>query len=282
MSAAPPPHKTGTVKSQDVEIFYRAFGRPGRTPVVILHGLSYFSYDWIEIAAALADNREVVALDMRGFGNSTWSPSKSYKVQNFAADILAVMDKLGWTQAVLVGHSMGGRNCTYTAAAHPDRVAKLVLVDFSPTNAKAGSQRVTNTIVDMTLPFKSLDEAMSYFKVDPKNATDRQRARFEAYLMPHDGGLIPRRDLVFKENFRRIRDEGMKPDHGADLWECLGKVQCPTLVLRGRSSDMFAPETVDKVKATNKNITLVEVDGGHNIPGENPEGLKQAVKKFLD
>ena len=282
MPATLPPHKTGTVKSGDVEIFYRAFGAPGKTPVVILHGLSYFSYDWIDIAAALASDREVVAIDMRGFGNSTWSPSQSYKVQNFAADILAVMDRFGWKQAVLVGHSMGGRNCTYTASAHPDRVARLVLVDFSPSNAKAGSQRVTNTIVDMPKTFKSIDEAMSYFKVDPKTASDKVRARFEAYLMPHEGGLIPRRDLYFRENFRKIRDEGLKPNHGADLWECLGKVQCPTLVLRGKSSDMFAPETVDKVKATNPKITLVEVDGGHNIPGENPEGLKQAVKNFLD
>jgi pimeloyl-ACP methyl ester carboxylesterase len=282
MSVTLPPHKTGTVKSQDVEIFFRAFGRPGKTPVVILHGLSYFSYDWIDIADALSADREVVAIDMRGFGNSSWSPSKAYKVQNFAADILAVMDKFGWKQAVLVGHSMGGRNCTYTASAHPDRIAKLVLVDFSPTNAKAGSARVTNTIVDMTLPFKSVDDAMRYFKVDPKTASDRVRARFEAYLMPHEGGLIPRRDLFFKENFRRIRDEGLKPDHGADLWQCLGKVQCPILVLRGKSSDMFPPENVDKVKATNAKATVVEVDGGHNIPGENPEGLKQAVKKFLD
>jgi pimeloyl-ACP methyl ester carboxylesterase len=282
MPVALPPHKTGTVKSQDVEIFYRAFGKPGKTPMVILHGLSYFSYDWIDIADALADNREVVAIDMRGFGNSSWSPSKSYKVQNFAADILAVMDDAGWKQAVLMGHSMGGRNCTYAAATHPGRVARLVLVDFSPTNAKAGSHRVTNIIADMKLPFKSVDDAMSYFKIDPRKATDRQRARFEAYLMPFEGGVIPRRDLAFKENFRKIRDEGMKQDHGADLWECLAKVQCPTLVLRGRSSDMFAPETVDKVKAANKNITLVEVDGGHNIPGENPEGLKQAVKNFLD
>ena len=194
-------------------------------------------------------DREVVAIDMRGFGNSSWSPSQSYKVQNFAADILAVMDKFGWKQAVLVGHSMGGRNCTYTASAHPDRVARLVLVDFSPSNAKAGSQRVTNTIVDMPKTFKSVDDAMAYFKVDAKTAYDKVRARFEAYLMPHEGGLIPRRDLFFRENFRKIRDEGLKPDHGADLWECLGKVQCPTLVLRGKSSDMFAPENVDKVKA---------------------------------
>ena len=277
-----PPHETGTVKSEDVEVFYRAFGQPGKTPVLILHGLSYFSYDWIEIADALATDRQVVAIDMRGFGNSTWSPSRSYKVQNFAADIMVVMDHFGWKQAVLIGHSMGGRNCTYTASAYPDRIARLVLVDFSPTNAKAGSQRVTNTIVDMPLPFKSVDDAMRYFKVDPKTASDKVRARFEAYLMPQEGGLIPRRDLHFKENFRKIRDEGMKQDHGADLWECLGRVQCPTLVLRGKSSDMFAPETVDKVKSTNPKITLVEVDGGHNIPGENPEGLKQAVKSFLD
>ena len=282
MSVTLPRHKTGTVKSEDVEIFYRAFGRPGKQPILILHGLSFFSYDWIEIADALAGDHEVVAIDMRGFGNSTWSPSKSYKVQNFAADILAVMDKFGWKKAILVGHSMGGRNCTYTAAAHPGRVAKLVLVDFSPTNAKAGTQRVTNTIVDMPKTFKSVDEALAYFKVDPKSASDKVRARFEAYLMPHDGGLIPRRDLTFRENFRKIRDEGMKQDHGADLWDCLARVQCPTLVLRGKASDMFAAETVDKVKATNPKITLVEIAGGHNLPGENPDGLKQAVKSFLD
>jgi pimeloyl-ACP methyl ester carboxylesterase len=282
MTVVLPRHKTGTVKSEDVEIFYRAFGNAGKMPILIVHGLSYFSYDWIEIADALAADREVVAIDMRGFGNSSWSPSKSYKVQNFAADILAVMDNFGWKKATLVGHSMGGRNCTYTASAHPDRIAKLVLVDFSPTNAKAGSQRVTNTIVDMPKTFKDVDDAMAYFKVDPKTATDKQRARYEAYLMPDEGGLIVRRDLTFRENFRKIRDEGMKQDHGADLWECLAAVKCPTLVLRGKVSDMFAPETVEKVRATNQKITLVEIDGGHNIPGENPDGLKRAIKSFLD
>ena len=282
MPVALAPHRTGTVKSGDVEIFFRAFGQPGKTPILILHGLSYFSYDWIEIADALATDREVVAIDMRGFGNSTWSPSKAYKVQNFAADILAVMDAFGWKQAVLMGHSMGGRNCTYTASAHPDRVARLILVDYSPTNAKAGSQRVTNTLVDMPATFRSVDDAMAYFKVDPKSASDRVRARFEAYLMPHEGGLIPRRDLHFRETFRKVRDEGMKPDHGADLWDCLARVQCPTLVLRGKASDMFAPETADKVRATNPRVTLVEINGGHNIPGENPEGLKRAVTSFLE
>ena len=62
-------HETGRVRSGDAEIFYRRFGRPGRTPVLIAHGLSYFSYDWIGPAAGIAVDREVVAIDMRGFAN---------------------------------------------------------------------------------------------------------------------------------------------------------------------------------------------------------------------
>ena len=58
---------------ETLEIFYRRFGRPGRTPVLIVHGLSYFSYDWIGPAAGIAVDREVVAIDMRGFGQSTGS-----------------------------------------------------------------------------------------------------------------------------------------------------------------------------------------------------------------
>lgn len=280
-SQTPPEHDTATVESGDVSIFYRIFGIPGATPILIAHGQSYFSWDWIEIASALAEGREVVAMDMRGFGNSSWSPSKAYKVQDFAADILAIAEARGWDRMILVGHSMGGRNVTYTAAAHPERVEKLVLVDYTPTNAKAGSQRVMNQSVDMPEAFADIDEALRYFGKEPDNVDRKTRTRFENYLMPVEGGVTVRRDTHFKEQFRKMRDEGVKPDHGADLWECLGKIQCPILVLRGKSSDMFAPETVDKVKQTNPNAKVVEVEGGHNIPGDNPDGLIAEVRKFL-
>ena len=61
---------TGRVATGDVNIFYRKFGNPGRTPVLIVHGLSFFSYDWIRPATLIACDREVVAIDMRGFGES--------------------------------------------------------------------------------------------------------------------------------------------------------------------------------------------------------------------
>ena len=280
-----PDHRTGNVDSGDVTIFFRHFGEPGGTPMIVLHGQSYFSYDWIEIADTLARDpgagREIVAMDMRGFGNSTWSASQAYKVQDFAADVLAVADRQGWDRFILAGHSMGGRNATYTASAHPDRVEKLILVDYSPTNAKAGSIRVMNASVDMPASFAGLDEALRYFGMDPATVDAKKRARFDAYLGTFDGNYTVSRDRYFREVFRKTRDEGLKPDHGADLWECLGKVACPILVLRGRQSDLFAPETAEKVRATNANVMLVEVEGGHNIPGDNPAGLIAALRPFL-
>jgi pimeloyl-ACP methyl ester carboxylesterase len=271
-------HRTGTCPSGDVTLFYRRFGAPGRLPILVVHGLSYFSYDWIGVAAELAQDREVVAMDMRGFGDSTWSPARDYGVPTMAGDIVALLDHLGWSRAVLVGHSMGGRNASFCAAHDPARAAGLVLVDYSPENAPAGAQRVTDTIAGQPDVFASVDEAMRYFKVPVDSP---RRARFEAYLRPVPGGVQVKRDLHFRDQFRRARDTGERPKLGVDMWQVLGRIACPTLVIRGAQSDMFAPETVAKVKAANTRIGVVEVDGGHNVAADNPQGFLAALRPFL-
>jgi len=271
-------HRNGTCPSGDVTLFYRRFGALGGTPVLILHGLSFFSYDWIGIASELAAGREVVAMDMRGFGDSTWSPSRDYAVPTMAGDIVALLDHLDWPRAIVVGHSMGGRNASYFAAKNPARVAGLVLVDYSPENAPAGSKRVTDMVAGQPDVFGSVDEAMRHFGV-PKDSP--KRARFEAYLRPVPGGVQVKRDLHFRDQFRRVKETGERPKQGVDMWQVLGELACPTFVVRGAQSDMFAPETVAKVTAANSRISLVEVDGGHNIAGDNPQGFLAAIRPFI-
>src|SRR5882762_294769 len=106
----PVPHQTGWVPSGDVSIHYRKLGAEnrGQTPILIVHGLSYFSYDWLEVGEVLAAEREVVAMDMRGFGDSDWSPQKDYSVPTMAQDIVNVLDHLGWKRALLAGERAGG------------------------------------------------------------------------------------------------------------------------------------------------------------------------------
>jgi pimeloyl-ACP methyl ester carboxylesterase len=109
-----------------------------------------------------------------------------------------------------------------------------------------------------------------------------RRARFEAYLRPVPGGVQVKRDLHFRDQFRRVKETGERPKLGVDMWQVLGELACPALVVRGARSDMFAPETVAKVKAANPRIALVEVDGGHNVAGDNPSGFLAAVRPFLE
>src|SRR5438309_7174209 len=125
-------HSSGRARSGDVSIFYRKLGNRGQSPILIVHGLSYFSWDWLEVGRVLAADREVVAIDMRGFGDSDWSPQKDYSVPTMARDIVNVLEHFAWKPALLVGHSMGGGSTTSVAAKHPGRVAGLARFDPPP------------------------------------------------------------------------------------------------------------------------------------------------------
>jgi pimeloyl-ACP methyl ester carboxylesterase len=248
---------------------------------VIVHGLSYFSYDWIQPASELSEDRLIAAMDMRGFGDSGWS--EDYSVPAFSSDIIALLDHLKWTRAILIGHSMGGRNCTYCAAENPGRIAGLLLVDWAPENAPSGSKRVMETVLGMPETFASIDEAMKYFKIDPDSEQGRlKRPRFEAYLKPVSGGFTIKRDPYFRNQFRRIQETGERPRLGMDLWQLLSRVACPMAILRGLRSDMFTPDMIPKVKAANPRIRLVELDTGHDVAGGDPGGFVHEARTFFN
>src|SRR2546427_12322835 len=264
-------HSTGRARSGDVSIFYRRLGNRALTPILIVHGLSYFSWDWLEVGQVLAAEREVVAMDMRGFGDSDWSAQKDYSVPAMAQDIVNVLDHLGWERALLAGRSMGGRSTTHVAAKHPERVAGLALIDYSPENAPAGSKRVTQTVANTPDKFASIEDAMKYFG-------QSNRARFENYLTP-DFKL--KRDTYFRDQFKKVLQTGERPTLGVDMWQLIGEVRCPILSLRGARSDMYAPETMQKMKAANPHMSVVEVENaGHDIAGDNAAGLLAALRAF--
>jgi esterase len=265
------PHQTGRARSGDLSIHYRRLGNRGKTPIAIVHGLQYFSWDWLPVAQALGAEREVLCMDMRGFGDSDWSREKDYSVPSMAQDIAAVLDHVDWQRVILLGHSMGGRSTTYAAAKYPARIAGLALVDYTPDNAPAGAKRTTEIVGNTPGVFPSLEAARMY--LGPKKPPER----YVHYLE----NLSVKRDPYFRDQFKKVLEGGERPKLGVDMWQSISEVRCPILSVRGRRSDMYAPETVAKMKAANPRLEVVEVDSGHDVAGENEKALVEEIRKWL-
>lgn len=170
--------RTGYVESGDVRLFTRAFGAPGATPILILHGSNYFdSYDWVGVAAGLATDREVVAFDHRGFGKSSWSDAKDYSLDAFMGDILAVSAHFGWERPIVLGHSMSGRLSIFFAANFPEQLSRLIIVDSALGRGNPGSYNVS--VGNAPLVFETVEAAQAHFADranPPRFAHDRERA----------------------------------------------------------------------------------------------------------
>lgn len=276
------PMTSGRVVSADTLIHYRRFGRPGTpTPLLIAHGLSYFSYDWIGIAQELAQEREVVAFDLRGFGDSSWSPSRAYGLRDMSDDIVALLDHLQWPEAALAGHSMGGRVCLVTAAWHPERVRALACLDFAPDVAAAGRRKVAERIGNQPDLFESVEAAMAYHGLHGVAADAPVRRRWEAFLTQEPDGWRLKRDLHFRDSFREALRTGQSAPAGVDLWAMVRALSMPALFVRGADSDMFAAETLDTLRAASAAVRVAEIAGSHALMDDNPQGVVRQLRDFL-
>lgn len=278
-------HETGHIKSGDVRIFYRRFvphaGRKNKMPALVVHGLSYFSYDWIQVAAALSQEREVVAIDLRGFGDSDWSPSRDYNLRTMSNDLNAVLNHFEWSQAALIGHSMGGRICLATAGWQPGRVGALACVDFAPDVAAEGRRQVALRIGNQPDTFDSVDAALDYHGHAGEPQGSPVRKRYESFLQSTGNGFVLKRDLHYRDTFRETLRTGTSRPIGVDLWAMVAGLDMPALFIRASTSDMFVPDTLAKLHDVNPKLQAIEIEGSHDLIGDNPAGLTRALTGFL-
>ena len=90
-----------------------------------------------------------------------------------------------------------------------------------------------------------------------------------------------KRDLHFRDNFKRALETGKSAPVPEFLWPMLTDMKIPTLVIRASESDMFAADTLEKVRSLNPRATVIALTGSHDLAGDNPQGLSQAVNDFL-
>ena len=231
------PHRIGRVESGDVSIFYRAFGSRGATPIVIMHGANYFdSYDWIGVAGALSSDREVVAFDRRGWGESNWSPSKDYSLDAHVSDAMAVVNHMGWSQVIFMGHSASGRVVISAAANFPDKAAKLMILD-SPLGGEPGDPNRPKLGNPPTM-YELVETMMAGFakaSSPPRVGSDRERALHA--LIRLEKGYMLKRDPDNGNTTPQGEGASLPRRAPRTVWQDLAAVKCPTMLVHALRSD---------------------------------------------
>jgi esterase len=254
------------------------WGAPGRPALCFLHGGSAHAHWWDAVAPAFADRYEVIALDQRGHGESDWPPSSTdgtaYATENFVADLVQVMDSLGWKDMTLCGHSMGGHNAMAFAAWHPDRVRQLVVVDSRPTIPPSSLERMHRRGYRGPRRHETLEAALASFRLLPRDtAADPAFLRHLAQM-----GIVER-DGRFLYRFDPATSGYRRP---ADVWALLHRIIAPTLLVRGEHSPVLTRPTVEEMASRIPQARWEEIAGAyHHLVLDRPAEFTVVLESFL-
>ncbi|THD81474.1 alpha/beta fold hydrolase [Aliigemmobacter aestuarii] len=244
---------------------------PAFPPLVIAHGLFGSGRNWGVIARRMAEDREVIAVDMRNHGDSPRRSTHDYP--GMAADLAEVIQTLGG-QADLMGHSMGGKAAMQLALTRPDLIRRLVVADIAPVAYGHDQSRHIDAM--RTLP---LDEVTSRGEADRLLAAavpdDSLRAFFLQSLdLKAEGG--PR----WKLNLDTLEAEMPK----IVGWPgTTGEFPRPALFLTGATSHYVLPEHRPAIMALFPKARFARIPGaGHWLHAEKPREFEETMRAFLN
>jgi pimeloyl-ACP methyl ester carboxylesterase len=244
-------------------------------PTLLLHGIGNYGRYWDFFADAVAGRLRLIATDARGHGESG-KPAEGYAPEQFVTDAVAVLDALKVERALVVGHSMGGTHAIRLAAAHPDRVARLVIVDAGPEPMPEGSERARRLSLGRPERFGDAGEALAYLRRTSPGYSEKVYANRMRWLFREvEGGL------AWRSSRDALAAIMSSPGRG-DLWGALKAVRCPVLLVRGTRSNVLSADVARRMIAALADGRLVELDAGHNVALDRPKELADAVLRFSD
>ena len=252
-------------------------------PVLLMHGGGQTRHAWGSTARTVASRGwRAVSLDLRGHGDSEWALNGDYSFTAYGADCVAVADQLG-RPPVMVGASLGGITALL-AEGNSDRVVSsgLVIVDVTHRANPAGVQRIRDFMHSGIGGFATLEEAADAIaaytphrarRVNPAGLMKVLRQKpdgrwywhWDPRFLDHGRTEVPRRE------FEPLLDAAIR------------NIAVPTLLVRGKLSDVVTEEGVQEFLQQIPGAKLVDVGGAaHMVAGDQNDAFSQAVIEFLE
>jgi pimeloyl-ACP methyl ester carboxylesterase len=257
-----------------VRLHFLESGRPGAPALCFLHGGAAHAHWFDAVTPAFETSFHVVALDQRGHGESEWVDPPAYGTEDFVGDLLGLMATMGWERMTLVGHSMGGHNAMSFAAWHPDRVARLVIVDSRPAIPPDRLEFMHARGRRLPRVHASEDAAVASFRLLP-----RETLADPTFLAHIARAGLTRRNGGWGWRFDPATHGSRQP---VDAWPLLGKITAPTLITRAALSPVLPAEMAERLHTSIPQATLVTIPNAyHHLTLDNPQAFTAALTDFL-
>lgn len=273
---APPPSRFLSLDGMQVHL--RDEGpRTDTVPIVLVHGTSASLHTWDGWAASLRHTRRVIRFDLPGFGLTGPSPDNDYSLTAYTRITVQLLDSLGVSKFAIAGNSLGGEVAWHVAAAVPDRVSALILVDAAgypliskhvPIGFRMARTRGLEWLFTRILPRSVVESSVRSVYGDPSYVTDSLVTRYyELTLREGNRASLPRR-------FAQSRN-------GSDSSR-IATLRLPTLIMWGGRDGLIPPDHAGRFARdiAGSRIALFP-ELGHVPQEEDPAGTAASAAAFL-
>ena len=270
-------------QASGLELVADAAGPADATRVLFLHGSGQSRQSWRRALQETARRGlRGVALDMRGHGDSGWSPDGEYELKVFADDLRQVAQQLGGG-VVLVGASLGGLASLLVSLQEPALVSALVLVDITHRVEEQGARDVIAFMASAPQGFASVEEAAEAVSAYlPHRERPKDTRGLQRNLRLRNGRYHWHWDPAFLSMGRASQSE-FKRDNAEVLEQAARSLRMPTLLIRGGRSEIVSPSLVAEFLRLAPHAEFVDIAGAHHmVAGDANDAFNTSVFSFLE
>lgn len=245
---------------------------PLKPTVVFIHGVLNDHSVWILQSRHFANHGwNVLAIDLPGHGRS--GSKAPTTVQSAAQSIVALLDAVGVSKAILIGHSFGSLIALHAAAEHPSRVSQLVMV------GTAYPMRVSPALLENSL--NAPEKAIHMVNVFSHSTLAPPPSALGPGTWLLGGSKALMRRILASNSRENIFNIGFKACDQYDQGEAaMAKVTCPTLFLLGQKDQMTTPKAAQSLIRLAQDGQVAQVNAGHQLMVEAPEEALSAMLSF--
>ena len=262
-AALNPEMKSLFVSCLDREIHVRTWGNPKNPVLICWHGVSRNGGDFSFLARNLQKDFYILAPDTIGRGFSSWEDDpEKYKIEFYILIIQELIQKLGFEKFAWLGTSMGGTlGYLLAATSFKEKITHLILNDIGPI-LKAQPLIRIGAYLGQQIEFQTFIEFKNYLQkiyasFGPLEEDEWTEMAFLSARKSDKGLFTNHYDLKIAENFKKLSQD-------IDLFPYYDQIACPTLLIRGKSSDLLTEDLAHEMcqRGPKPQLWVIE-DAGH-------------------